>query len=136
MCNCVIRIFAGVLVTLALVMIPTINTTRARAGFDSQAESSFFNLLTIQVSFFTSLGCAFLVYEVLSRIDRVITSTHGLVRPRHYTSTVSSCEMSAVRHQGDPAVTHIVLYRKSHLNQHIFAYILLSGPQASAAACG
>lgn len=32
-------IFAGVLVTLALVMISTINTTRARAGFDSQAES-------------------------------------------------------------------------------------------------
>jgi hypothetical protein len=35
-------IFAGVLVTLALVMISTINTTRARAGFDSQAESIFF----------------------------------------------------------------------------------------------
>jgi hypothetical protein len=39
--NRVSCIFAGVLVTLALVMISTINTTRARAGFDSQAESFF-----------------------------------------------------------------------------------------------
>ena len=42
-------IFAGVLVTLALVMISTINTTRARAGFDSQAESFLFAFLTVHI---------------------------------------------------------------------------------------
>jgi hypothetical protein len=58
MSNCVSRIFAGVLVTLALVMISTINTTRARAGFDSQAESSFL------LSWLSSKLCFLRVYEV------------------------------------------------------------------------